>query len=61
MLLTGTSMCYCFIASLKNKRHVVIIIILSNQVVTAAIREGCFKNNLKKITLFFPQIFIMAC
>lgn len=38
-------MCYCFIASLKNKHHVVIIIILSNQVVTAAIRAGCFKNN----------------
>lgn len=48
-------MCYCFIASLKNKRHVVIIIILSNQVVTAAIRAGCFKNNFKKSPFSFHR------
>lgn len=40
-------MCCCFIASFKNQRHVIniIIIILSNKVVAAAIRVGCLKKS----------------
>lgn len=59
MLLTGTSVCCCFIVSFKNQCHVVIIIniILSNKVVTAAIRVGYFKknnhHNKKKTTPFY--------
>lgn len=58
-------MCCCFIASFKNQRHVVFIIyfILSNKVVTAAIRVGCFKkkphhnnNNNKKHTFISTDL-----
>lgn len=56
-------MCCCFIASFKSQRYVgiIITIILSNKVVTAAIRVGCLKKIIIKKHPLFPQIFIMAC